>query len=125
MIVDDDKDDQFFLTKAIQEIVPEAHVRSFFDGAEVMEYLYKHEESPDLIFLDLNMQKLNGRSTVSLIKRDEFFYRIPVIVLTTSCNLNDRLDVTELGADDFYTKPICQNELKKIVEKVKNRWLTN
>ncbi len=124
LIVDDDKDDHFFLTKAIKEVVPEASVHSFFDGAEVMEYLYNRSLIPDLIFLDLNMRKLNGRSTITLIKKDEFFFKIPVVILTTSSSLNDRLDLTQLGADDFYTKPIADGELKKIVEKVKNRWLT-
>jgi CheY-like chemotaxis protein len=124
LIVDDDKDDHFFLKRAIQEVVPKAEVKSFFDGTEVMEYLYSREGIPDLIFLDLNMQKMNGRSTVALIKQDEFFFKIPVIILTTSSSLADRLDLTDLGADDFYTKPIGASELVKIVEKVKNRWLS-
>ncbi|MGZ3921140.1 MAG: response regulator [Bacteroidia bacterium] len=123
LIVDDDKDDQFFLIRAIKEVIPHAEVQSFFDGTEVMEYLYNREGMPDLIFLDLNMRKLNGRSTITLIKQDEFFYKIPVVILTTSSSLNDRLDLTELGADDFYTKPVVDTELKKIVEKVKARWL--
>lgn len=123
LIVDDDRDDQFFLTRAIREVAPNVLVESFFDGAEVMEYLYNCEKIPDLIFLDLNMRKLNGRSTVTLIKQDEYFFKIPVVILTTSSSLHDRLDLTDLGADDFYTKPVGDSELKKIVEKVKNRWL--
>jgi CheY-like chemotaxis protein len=124
LIVDDDKDDHFFLTRAIKEVVPNAEIQSFYDGTEVMQYLYNRERIPDLIFLDLNMGKLNGRSTVALIKQDEFFFKIPVVILTTSSNLSDRLDLTELGADDFYTKPVGDTELKRIVEKVRNRWLT-
>lgn len=124
LIVDDDKDDQFFLTRAIKEVVPLANVQSFIDGTEVMEYLYAREGVPDLIFLDLNMRKMNGRSTIALIKQDEFFFKIPVIILTTSSSLNDRINLTQLGADDFYTKPIAAVELKTIVEKVKNKWLT-
>lgn len=124
LIVDDDKDDQFFLTRAIKEVVPLANVQAFIDGTEVMEYLYARQGVPDLIFLDINMQKMNGRSTIALIKQDEFFFKIPVIILTTSSSLNDRLDLTQLGADDFYTKPIAAVELKTIVEKVKNKWLT-
>lgn len=124
LIVDDDKDDQFFLTRAIKEVVPLANVQAFIDGTEVMEYLYARQGVPDLIFLDINMQKMNGHSTIALIKQDEFFFKIPVIILTTSSSLNDRLDLTQLGADDFYTKPIAAVELKTIVEKVKNKWLT-
>lgn len=123
LIVDDDKDDQFFLTKAINEVVPEARVQSFLDGIEVMAYLYNRKNIPDLIFLDLNMSKMNGRATISLIKKDEVFFKIPVVILTTSSHLSDRRDLTNLGADDFYTKPVDGNELKRIVEKVKNRWL--
>ncbi|MCW3076527.1 MAG: response regulator receiver protein [Bacteroidetes bacterium] len=123
LIVDDDKDDQFFLTTAIHEVVPDAEVKSFFDGIEVMAYLYNRERIPDLIFLDLNMSKMNGRSTVRMIKQDEVLFKIPVIILTTSSHLSDRLDLTDLGADDFYTKPVADEELKRIVEKVKNRWL--
>jgi CheY-like chemotaxis protein len=124
LIVDDDKDDHFFLTRAIKEVVPGAEIQSFYDGTEVMQYLYNREGVPDLIFLDLNMSKLNGRSTITLIKQDEFFYKIPVVILTTSSSLSDRLDLTDLGADDFYTKPVGDAELKRIVEKVKSRWLT-
>ncbi|MCE3226139.1 MAG: response regulator receiver protein [Bacteroidetes bacterium] len=124
LIVDDDKDDHFFLRRAINEVVPKAEVKSFYDGTEVMDYLYSRDRIPDLIFLDLNMQKMNGRSTVALIKQDEFFFKIPVIILTTSSSLSDRLDLTDLGADDFFTKPIGAGDLISIVEKVKNRWLT-
>lgn len=123
LIVDDDKDDHFFLTRAIKEVVPDAEVQSFYDGTEVMQYLYNREGMPDLIFLDLNMTKLGGKSTITLIKQDEFFYKIPVVILTTSNSLTDRLDLTDLGADDFYTKPVVDTELKKIVEKVASKWL--
>ncbi|MBA3664315.1 MAG: response regulator [Bacteroidetes bacterium] len=124
LIVDDDKDDQFFITRAIKDVIPHAEVRSFFDGTEVMDYLYNRDGMPDLIFLDLNMNKMNGRSTITLLKQDEFFFKIPVVILTTSTSTNDRAELTGLGADDFYTKPVGDTELKKIVEKVKRKWLS-
>jgi len=124
LIVDDNKDDHFFLNKAIREVIPSAIVKSLFDGSEAIEYLFKNNELPDLIFLDLHMDKLSGSFTMNLIKKNKKLSKIPVIILTSSTSLADRIDLKiKLRASDFYTKPISGSDLTKIIEKVKDKWL--
>jgi len=123
MIVDDDRDDHFFLKKALKVVIPAADVHSFYNGCELMDHLYTRSNQPSLIFLDLNMPKMDGRTTATLLKQDKLLSNIPLVIFTTSISLSDRLDLTNLGADDFYTKPVCSLELIKIVERVNNKWL--
>lgn len=124
MIVDDDKDDHFFLSKAIRDVIGEVKVQSFYNGCELLEHLQNNNTiKPNIIFLDLNMPKMDGRTTTTLLKKDDNLSSIPVIIFTTSNSLIDRLELTDLGADDFFTKPISAKDLQKIVENVVNRWL--
>jgi CheY-like chemotaxis protein len=123
VIVDDDKDDHFFLSKAIRELVPNATLKVCFNGCELMEYFASNSSTPNLIFLDLNMPKMDGRVTTVALKNNPLYSKIPLVIFTTSESLHDRLELTQMGADDFYTKPVSAKELTKIVEKVFNRWL--
>jgi CheY-like chemotaxis protein len=124
LIVDDNKDDHFFLNKAILNVMPSAVVKSLFDGSEAIEYLFKDNALPDLIFLDLHMDKLSGSYTMNLIKKNKKLSKIPVIILTSSTSLADRIDLKiKLRASDFFTKPITNEELVRIIEKVKEKWL--
>jgi DNA-binding response OmpR family regulator len=121
--VDDDKDDQYFLRQAISEVVPQAIVESLYDGSEALTYLDKCTALPNLIFLDLNMAKLSGKSTISVIRKNESLSSVPVIILTTSKNEKEKSELLELGANEFYSKPDHPKELAKIVEEVKNKYL--
>ena len=122
-IVDDDPDDHAFLNSAIKEIVPNALIKSFFDGSEVLEYLFENCRFPDLIFLDVNMGKLGGKETLTIIKHNTPLCAFPIVMLTSnSCQIEKEV-VMGLGAKDYYTKPRCYIELVKIVEEVKNKFL--
>jgi len=124
LIVDDNKDDHFFLNRAILKVLPTATVKSIFDGAEAIQYLFKENILPDLIFLDLNMDQLSGSFILNIIKKNKKLSKIPVIVLTSSSSLADRMNLKiKLRANDFFTKPINNEELIKIILKVKDKWL--
>jgi DNA-binding response OmpR family regulator len=123
LIVDDDTDDHFFLKKAIHKVIPHAIVESLYDGSEALAYLEKCTDLPNLIFLDLNMIKVSGQATIKRIRNNETLSKVPVIILTTSKNEAERKKLMEMGANDFYTKPIHANELVAIVEDVKSKWL--
>lgn len=123
LIVDDSTDDQFFLKKAIKKIIPQAIVESLYDGSEALEYLEECTDLPNLIFLDLNMNKVSGQTTMKRIRKNETLQKVPVIILTTSKNDSERQTLLTLGANEFYTKPYNTRDLFLIVEEVRNKWL--
>lgn len=123
LVVDDDKDDQYFLRQAITDVIPQAIVESLYDGSEALTYLDKCTALPNLIFLDLNMAKLSGKSTISIIRKNESLSNVPVIILTTSKNEKERVELIGLGANEFYSKPDHPKELVKIVQEVKEKYL--
>jgi CheY-like chemotaxis protein len=122
-VVDDDKDDQVFFTEAIKTALPNTTVTCFSDGTEVMKCLYDEQIIPDLIFLDLKMHKQGGRETLVLIKQNEFFFEIPVVILTSSTSMKERMSVIDLGANGYYNKPASLEDMVKVVEKVAKSWL--
>ncbi len=123
LVVDDDKDDQFFLRQAISEVVPQAIVESLYDGTEALAYLDTCTALPNLIFLDLNMTRLSGKSTMEIIRKNEALAGVPVIILTTSKSDREKQELLSLGANEFYSKPDYPKELVKIVTEVKNKYL--
>src|SRR5687767_6117226 len=85
LIVDNDEDDHYFLRTAIAEVMPGSSTHSVYNGGEAMQYLagIPKEKLPDLIFMDLNMDKLCGRKTTERIKNNTDLQMIPIVVLTT------------------------------------------
>lgn len=124
LIVDDDKDDQFFLKQAINDVLPQVLVESLYDGAEAIDYLIKCLVPPNLIFLDLNMCRISGRETLKYIKKHARFKKVPVIILTTSKSDSEKKELIQMGASEFYSKPGQMNDLVKIVKEVKKKWLS-
>ena len=98
------------------------------DGEEAV--LYLHSEGkfsgsprPDLIILDLNLPKKDGREVLRDIKKDENLHNIPVIILTTSTAERDILRAYELHANAYVTKPLDFNQFIKVVGSIVNFWL--
>lgn len=75
------------------------------DGAETIEFLENATALPDIIFLDINMPTMDGKSCLKNIKKDERLRAIPVVVYTTSKNPKDRELCFQLGASDYVHKP--------------------
>jgi CheY-like chemotaxis protein len=124
LIVDDDKDDHFFLRKAINKVIPQAIVESLYDGSEALNFLESCTALPNLIFIDLNMLLLSGRETIKKIRSNETLKTVPVVVLTTSKSESERDEALQLGANSFYTKPDHPNDLISIVEAVSEKFLS-
>jgi CheY-like chemotaxis protein len=123
LIVDDDSDDHFFLRSAIERLIPQALIESVYDGEEALQYLQDCVAIPNLIFLDLNMAKISGRETIKVIKQNEKLNKVPVVVFTTSKSEEEKAEMFSLGAAGFYSKPNQLEDLLKIVEEVKYKWL--
>ncbi len=99
------------------------------DGVEAMAYLrregrYAGARQPDLILLDLNLPKKDGREVLREIKADERLRRIPVVVLTSSNAEQDVLKSYGLHANCYVTKPVDLDQFIGAVKAIENFWLT-
>ncbi len=99
------------------------------DGEKAMAFLRREGKfadapRPDLVILDLNLPKKDGREVLAEIKSDRDLKRIPVVILTISSDEEDILKTYDLHANCFITKPIDLNQFIKVVESIEDFWLT-
>lgn len=99
------------------------------DGVEAMAFLRKQENytqvpTPDIILLDLNLPRKDGREVLAEIKTDQILKRIPVVVLTTSGAEEDVLRAYNLCANCYITKPVDFDQFVKIVHSIESFWFT-
>lgn len=99
------------------------------DGEEAMEFLYRHgafaeAPRPDLVLLDLNLPKKDGREVLAEIKTDPNLKRIPVVILTTSRAEEDVLRSYNLHANCYITKPIDLEQFIKVVKSIEDFWMS-
>ena len=99
------------------------------DGVEAMAYLrregaYGDVPRPDIILLDLNLPRMDGREVLREIKADETLRRIPVVILTTSENEDDILRSYDLHANCYISKPVDFNRFITIVHTIENFWFS-
>jgi CheY-like chemotaxis protein len=99
------------------------------DGEEAMQFLknegkYAGKPRPDLVVLDLNMPRKDGRETLAEIKSDPDLKRIPVVILTISDAEEDVVKSYDLHANAYVTKPIDLEQFTRIVKEIENFWFT-
>jgi CheY-like chemotaxis protein len=131
LMADDDEDDFILVRDAFREAQLSVNLRLVGDGQELMEYLsggYSDPESedptPDLILLDLNMPRKDGRAALEEIKSLPHLKSIPVIVLTTSKEEEDVQYCYSHGANSFITKPLAFTELIQVIQSVTAYWFS-
>lgn len=116
-----------------QEVFREGKVRNNLsvveDGVQALAFLrkqppYIQTSHPDLILLDLNLPKKDGRTVLEEIKADEKLRRIPVVILTTSSAEEDIIRAYELHANCYITKPIDLEQFIQVVKSIEQFWLT-
>jgi CheY-like chemotaxis protein len=113
-IVDDDIDDQQFLIEALVENNPLSQCFTASNGEEAITYLTNAiVPTPDVIFLDLNMPRLNGKQCLVMLKNSLSFQHIPVIIYSTTSNKQEIQEINELGASYFLIKPDSFKELRE------------
>ncbi|MEP6464846.1 MAG: response regulator [Parafilimonas sp.] len=119
LLVDDDADDVSLFKEVLEEVNPSIDFISASDGQEALNVLRQHQNnSPDIIFLDLNMPRMDGKQCLTEIKKDPALQRIPVIMYTTSCQSKDIEETMLKGAICFITKPSNLKELKSILSSI-------
>ncbi len=130
LVADDDPDDRMLIEDAFQESKLQNERRFVKDGIELLEYLQRRgayadpadSPRPDVILLDLNMPRMDGREALSIIKADPNIKLIPVVVLTTSKAEEDILRTYDLGVNSFITKPVTFDGLVDIVKVLSSYW---
>lgn len=129
LLVDDNPGDIRLTQEALKDSKVLNNLHVVEDGLEALNYLrkkgeFKNEVTPDLILLDLNLPKRNGREVLSEIKEDELLKYIPVVILTISGAEEDILKSYELHANCYITKPVDMNQFVKIVRSIENFWFS-
>jgi CheY-like chemotaxis protein len=115
LMTDDDSEDKLLALFAFKKLNA-AHLIDFVsNGIELIEYLTtrlnSHDELPDLIILDLNMPKMDGREALKEIKANASLKHLKIIILTTSSSERDKKFTHDLGVKDFIIKPTNHNAL--------------
>lgn len=131
LIADDDADDRLMIKDAFNENENSPELLFVEDGEELMHYLKrkgKYSENdvypvPQLIILDLNMPKKDGREALREIKSNSALKHIPVIVLSTSNVTEDVVKCYEDGCNCFLTKPMTFNELVELTRSFNQYWM--
>lgn len=129
LLADDDEDDLLLTRDAFLENRLTNELKFVRNGEELLEYLthqgaYNPDNAPkpDLILLDLNMPRKDGREALKLIKSDSVLRRIPVVIFTTSKAEEDILNSYELGVNSFITKPMSFNDMLRITKSIGDYW---
>jgi CheY-like chemotaxis protein len=129
LMVEDNEGDVLLTTEALKEakVVTDLHVVR--DGVEAIDFLYRKGEysaapRPDLILLDLNLPRRDGRQVLAEIKSDPNLRHIPVVVLTSSSAEQDIVKAYDLHANCYIVKPVDLNSLIEVVKSIESFWLT-
>ena len=120
LLIDDDDDDQFIFLAALEDIAPASRCHISNNALEAFQYLHARAETPDMLFLDLNMPMMNGFEFLLILKSDPRFSRVPVVIFSTSDNPEDLERAKGLGAVQFITKTADIQLLKKDLWRIFN-----
>ncbi|MEJ2345904.1 MAG: response regulator [Gammaproteobacteria bacterium] len=129
LLVEDNPGDVRLTQEALKEAKVSNRLYVVEDGVAAMEFLrkegsYASAPRPDLILLDLNLPRKDGREVLEEIKQDPSLMRIPVVVLTTSRAEEDILRTYDLHANCYVTKPVDLDQFITIVKSIEDFWLT-
>jgi two-component system response regulator len=127
LLVEDNLGDIRLTKEALKESRLKVNLHTVIDGEQAMQYLHKQGEystapTPDLILLDLNLPKKDGRQVLKEIKEDKQLKIIPIVVLTISSADKDILQVYNLNANCYVTKPLDFNKFIDVVKSIENFW---
>jgi chemotaxis family two-component system response regulator Rcp1 len=128
LLIEDNPADIVLTKEAFKECSVGHNITSVKDGVEAIKYLtnkehYLNSPTPDIILLDLNLPKKDGRQVLSEIKKDTRLQQIPVIILSTSKNENDIYASYALKANCYISKPVELDIFFQIIAAIDNFWL--
>jgi CheY-like chemotaxis protein len=129
LLVEDNPGDVRLTREALKDAKVSNELYHVGDGVEAMAFLrregqYADVPRPDVILLDLNMPRMDGRETLAQIKADPHLRRIPVVILTVSQAEEDIIKSYDLHANCYITKPVDLHDFLTVVESIEDFWLT-
>jgi chemotaxis family two-component system response regulator Rcp1 len=129
LLVEDSPGDVRLTQEAFRDANRSIRVHVAADGVEAMAFLrhegaYVHASRPDLILLDLNLPKMDGREVLARIKADDSLKMIPTVILTTSDAEGDIAKSYQLQANCYLSKPVQLDAFEAIVKSINDFWLT-
>jgi two-component system, chemotaxis family, response regulator Rcp1 len=129
LLVEDSPGDVRLTQEAFRDANKSVHLHVASDGVEAMSLLRREGNDartprPDLIFLDLNLPKMDGREVLAQIKGDESLKTIPIVILTTSDSEADIVKSYQLQANCYLTKPVQFDAFEILVKSINDFWLT-
>ncbi|UKO96210.1 response regulator [Nostoc sp. UHCC 0870] len=127
LLVEDNPGDVELTRIALEDSKISVNLNVVEDGVEAMAFLRKQEKyanvpHPDIVLLDLNLPRKDGREVLAEIKTDQHLKRIPVVVLTTSQAEEDILKAYNLSANCYIAKPVDFDQFVRIVKSIENFW---
>lgn len=128
LLVEDDPDDVLLTSEVLRETRMPSDLHVAMDGEEAMDFLHQKGRFaaaavPDLVLLDLNLPKKDGRQVLAEIKADPNLRRIPVIVLTTSAADQDVAQAYDRHANAYVRKPVGYTALLDVVRSIEHFWV--
>ena len=129
LLVEDNPADADLMRETIEGSKLRLDLSTVKDGVEAIQYLrgegaFANAKRPDLILLDLNLPRMNGRQVLASVKGDADLRGIPVVVLTSSSAEQDIVQSYNLGANCYVIKPVDLKAFQSIVKQVENFWFT-
>ena len=123
LLVEDDQIDVMAIKRAFKVIKITNRLNVANNGEEALAYLRNSEnEKPCIILLDLNMPKMNGIEFLTIAKQDELLRKIPVVVLTTSREDQDKADSFNLGISGYMVKPVDYKRFVEVIKTIDLYW---
>jgi CheY-like chemotaxis protein len=127
LLVEDEPADANLVRSALKENKVLCNLHHVLDGVEALAFLrreapYADAAQPDLILLDLNMPRMNGREFLAAVKADDALKLVPVVVLTTSDVERDVVASYKLGAAGYITKPVDMDQFVDAIRQLDNYW---
>ena len=129
LLIEDSPGDVRLTREAFREANVSIRLHVATDGVEAMAFLrregaYVHEPRPDIILLDLNLPRMDGREVLAHIKEDDSLKLIPTVILTTSDSEADVVKCYQLQANCYLSKPVQLDAFESLVKSINDFWLT-
>ncbi|MDP3744024.1 MAG: response regulator [Methylotenera sp.] len=129
LLAEDNPGDVRLTQEALRDSKIRNNLNVVTDGMEAMAFLrrqgkYANAPTPDVVLLDLNLPKMDGREVLAEIKSDPLLKRIPVVIITSSEAEKDILRTYDLHANCYVSKPVDLDQFIKVIQAIENFWLT-
>ena len=123
LLIEDDMVDIMTVKRAIRELRIQNPLHVARNGEEGIKYLITHKERlPFIILLDINMPRMNGIEFLKIVKQNRLLRTIPIIILTTSKEEQDRYDSFDLGISGYMVKPVDYPQFVNLIQTINAYW---